>query len=88
MVVNASGAVLTNNHVIDGSTQLSVQIDGSGKTYGAVVLGTDATDDVALLQLEGATNLKTVALGNSGAIAVGDPVVAIGNALGLSALRP
>ncbi|HXW77930.1 MAG TPA: trypsin-like peptidase domain-containing protein [Acidimicrobiales bacterium] len=84
MVVAASGAVLTNNHVIDGSTQLSVQIDGSGKTYGAVVLGTDATDDVALLQMQGGSNFKTVALGDSGAIGVGDPVVAIGNALGLS----
>jgi S1-C subfamily serine protease len=84
MVVTASGAVLTNNHVIDGSTQLSVQINGSGKTYPAVVLGTDATDDVALLQMQGGLNFKTVVLGNSRAIAVGDPVVAIGNALGLS----
>ena len=84
MVVTPSGAVLTNNHVIDGSTQLSVQIDGSGKTYPATVVGTDATDDVALLQMKGGADFRTVALGNSNAIAVGDPVVAIGNALGLS----
>ncbi len=84
MVVTPSGAVLTNNHVIDGSTQLSVQIDGSGKTYPATVVGTDATDDVALLQMQGGADFRTVALGNSNAIAVGDPVVAIGNALGLS----
>ena len=84
MVVTSSGAVLTNNHVIDGSTQLSVQIDGSGKTYPATVVGTDATDDVALLQMQGGADFRTVSLGDSNAIAVGDPVVAIGNALGLS----
>ena len=48
------------------------------------VLGTDAADDVALLQLQGGSAFKAVALGNSGQITVGDPVVAIGNALGLS----
>jgi len=84
MILASSGVVLTNNHVIDGSTQLSAQVDGSGQTYRAKVLGTDASGDVALLQLEGGPNFKTVELGNSGVITVGDPVVAIGNALGLS----
>jgi S1-C subfamily serine protease len=84
MVISPSGMVLTNNHVIDQSTQLSAQIDGTGKTYNVAVLGTDAADDVALLQLLGGSAFKTVALGNSGQITVGDPVVAIGNALGLS----
>ena len=83
MLLTSSGVVLTNNHVIDGSTRVTAQIDGSGKNYPASVLGTDATDDVALLQLDGATNLKTVALGDSAAIGVGDQVVAIGNALAL-----
>ncbi len=84
MVLTSSGVVLTNNHVIDGSTRVTAEIDGKGQTYQAAVLGTDAESDVALLQLKGGTNFKTVVLGNSSAITVGDPVVAIGNALGLS----
>ncbi len=84
IVISPSGMVLTNNHVIDQSTQLSAEIDGTGKTYNVAVLGTDAADDVALLQLQGGSAFKAVALGNSGQITVGDPVVAIGNALGLS----
>jgi S1-C subfamily serine protease len=83
MLLTPSGIVLTNNHVIDGSTRVTAQIDGSGKNYPVSVLGTDATDDVALLQLDGAANLKTVTLGDSAAIGVGDQVVAIGNALAL-----
>jgi S1-C subfamily serine protease len=75
--------VLTNNHVIDGSTQVTVQVDGNGPTYQAAVLGTDAETDVALLQIKGGANFKTVVLGDSQGITVGDPVVAIGNALGL-----
>ena len=88
MIITSSGVVLTNNHVIDGSTQVTAQVDGKGPTYQAAVLGTDAEDDVALLQLEGGSNFSTVALGNSGVISVGDPVVAIGNALGLPGRRP
>ena len=88
MIITSSGVVLTNNHVIDGSTQITVQVDGKGPTYQAAVLGTDAEDDVALLQLEGGSNFSTVALGNSGVISVGDPVVAIGNALGLPGPKP
>jgi len=83
MVLTASGIVLTNNHVIDGSTLVTAQVNGSGKSYPVTVLGTDATDDVALLKLNGG-GFKTVALGNSSAINVGDQVVAIGNALALS----
>jgi S1-C subfamily serine protease len=57
MVISSSGLVLTNNHVIEDTTKLSLQIDGNGQTYTATVLGTDATDDIALLQLNGASNL-------------------------------
>jgi S1-C subfamily serine protease len=83
MIITASGTVLTNNHVIDGSMTLKAQVDGSGKSYTATVLGTDATDDIALLQLQGGSGFKTVTIGDSSAIKVGDPVVAIGNALAL-----
>jgi S1-C subfamily serine protease len=85
MILTSAGVVLTNNHVIDGSTQVTAEIDGKGQTYRVAVLGTDAVNDVALLQLKGGgSNFKTVSLGDSAAITVGDPVVAIGNALGLS----
>jgi S1-C subfamily serine protease len=83
MVITSSGEVLTNNHVVDGATKVTVQIAGTGPTYTAKVLGTDAADDVALLQIEGASGLKTVKLGDSSRVAVGNQVVAIGNALGL-----
>jgi S1-C subfamily serine protease len=60
-----------------------VQLVNGGKTYKAKVIGTDPTDDVALLQLEGASGLQTVPLGTSAKVAQGDPVVAIGNAGGV-----
>ena len=82
MILTSSGIVLTNNHVIEGTTSLSLQIDGTGTTYTATVLGTDATDDIALLQMNGASHLTAVPLGDSSSVAIGDSVVAIGNALG------
>jgi S1-C subfamily serine protease len=82
VVITASGEVLTNNHVIEGTSKISVQISGSGPMYTAMVLGTDAADDVALLQIQGVSGLKTVTLGDSSAATVGESVVAIGNALG------
>ncbi|MGH9102041.1 MAG: S1C family serine protease [Acidimicrobiales bacterium] len=83
MVLTSSGEVLTNNHVVEGATSISARIDGKGRTYGVKVLGTDPTADVALLQLVGASGLDTVTLGSSSSLAVGQPVVAIGNALDL-----
>src|SRR6202011_5461336 len=80
MVLTSSGEVLTNNHVINGATKITVQIGGKGRTYTAKVLGTDPTDDVALLQIEGASGLKTVKLGDSSKVSIGDQVVAIANA--------
>jgi S1-C subfamily serine protease len=81
MIITSSGQVLTNNHVIEGATRIEVQIPG-GNTYQAQVLGADPTDDVALLQLEGARGLDTVTLADSSTVEVADRVVAIGNALG------
>jgi S1-C subfamily serine protease len=82
MLLTPSGIVLTNNHVIAGSTVVTAQVDGSGKSYTVTVFGTDATDDVAVLKLNGGV-FRTVTLGNSSAIDVGEQVVAIGNALAL-----
>lgn len=84
MVLTSSGLVLTNNHVIDGATSIHVQIDGTGPTYAASVIGYDITHDVALLQIQNVSGLKTIEVGDSSRVAVNDPVVAIGNALGRS----
>jgi S1-C subfamily serine protease len=83
MVLTSNGEVLTNNHVIDGATKITAQVDGSGTKYTATVVGTDVTQDVALIQLQNASGMKTVSVGNSSNVKVGDAVVAIGNALDL-----
>jgi S1-C subfamily serine protease len=82
MVLTPDGVVLTNNHVIADATEIRVQINGAGPIYAATVLGYDITDDVALLQIQGASNLKTIEVGDSDKVALHDKVVALGNALG------
>ena len=86
MVISSSGLVLTNNHVIDEATSVSATLVTSGKTYTAKVLGYDSTDDVALLQLDGASGLKTVTLSDSSKAKVGEAVLALGNAGGRGGL--
>jgi S1-C subfamily serine protease len=81
MVISPNGEVLTNNHVINGATKVTVQIDGQGRLYQAKVVGTDPSEDVAVLQMTGASGLRTCKLGDSSRVTVGTPVVAIGNAL-------
>ena len=83
MVITSSGEVLTNNHVIDGATSITAQIAGAGTIYNAKVIGTDPTQDVALIQLEGVSGMKTVTIGSATKVSVGTPAVAIGNALDL-----
>src|ERR1017187_5277115 len=82
MVLSSTGLVLTNNHVVDGSTHLSATLVASGRSYTAEVVGTDITDDVALLKLVGASGLKTVQVGNSTKAVLGTAVAALGNAGG------
>jgi S1-C subfamily serine protease len=86
IVISPGGLVLTNNHVIDDATSISAQLVVSGKSYTASVVGYDSSDDVALLQLQGASGLKTVSLGDSGKVKVGQAVLAIGNAGGVGGL--
>ena len=82
LVLTSSGEVLTNNHVINGATSIKVTDIGNGRTYTAKVVGYDTTKDVAVLQLQGASGLQTVNLGDSSTAAVGQKVVALGNAEG------
>jgi S1-C subfamily serine protease len=81
IVLTANGEILTNNHVIAGSTAVTVKVSTGSQTYKATVIGTDATNDIAVLQAQGASGLTTAPLGNSSGVTVGQPVVAIGNAL-------
>jgi S1-C subfamily serine protease len=82
MVINTDGLVLTNNHVIKGSTRITATVAATGKTYQAQVVGYDVTGDIALIQLQHASGLTVVPIGNSSAAKVGDAVVALGNAEG------
>ena len=81
MVLTSSGEVLTNNHVISGATSIKVIVPTTNHSYKARVVGYDRTADVALLQLQGAPNLKTVAV-SSADLPVGATVTALGNAGG------
>ena len=82
-VINAAaGLILTNNHVIDQATGVTVTLVTSGRSYPARVLGYDAADDIALLQVRGAAGLKAVRTGDSSLAAAGTPVLAIGNEAG------
>ena len=82
MVINADGLVLTNNHVINGSTTITATVRSTGKACRATVVGYDKTRDIALIQLQNASGLAAVPIGNSSSVMVGNPVVAMGSAEG------
>lgn len=85
MVLTPNGEVLTNNHVVAGSTSIKVRDIGNGRTYAASVVGYSDSNDVAVLRLAGASGLATVKVGDSNSAAVGQSVVALGNANGRDA---
>jgi S1-C subfamily serine protease len=87
MVLSSSGTVLTNNHVIRGATAIRVVVPSTGRSFTARVVGYDPSGDVAVLQASGASNLKTVSIGSSAALAAGQSVTALGNAGGTGSLR-
>ena len=89
MIVSPSGLVLTNNHVIDGATEVKVTlVDNKHRSYVARVVGYDSVDDVALLKITGASGLATVTFGNSAQVRVGLPVLALGDAQGHGGVTP
>ncbi len=82
MIVTEDGYIITNKHVVNGARSVQVITD-SGDTYDNVtIVGADPLNDVAYLKINGASGLPTIPLGDSKTIAVGQPVLAIGNALG------
>ena len=86
IVLTKDGQILTNNHVIAGATTIKVTVPATHKAYTADVLGYDPTDDIALLKLEGASNLATATTGNSAKLKVGQAARAVGNANGAGKL--
>ena len=84
IVLTSKGEILTNNHVIHGATTIKVVVPGTGRSYTANVVGYDVAHDIAVLQAEGASGLKTATIG--GSVNVGDTVTAYGNAGGTGSL--
>lgn len=81
VIIESNGTILTNNHVVDGASQVKVDLPDK-RTFDAKVVGTDAASDLAVLKID-AKDLPTLPLGNSDKVRVGDVVLAIGNPLGL-----
>lgn len=85
MVLTSNGTVLTNNHVIEGATRITVTVPATGKSYPATVVGTDTSEDIAVLKLTGSSGLTTVKQ-DKDAESVGQQVTAVGNAEGQGTL--
>jgi len=84
VILDKAGHILTNNHVVSGAQSIVVVL-GDGRGYDASVVGTDASTDIAVIKLNKApSDLVPATLGDSSTVKVGDPVMAVGNPLGLS----
>jgi S1-C subfamily serine protease len=83
IILTSTGEILTNNHVINGATSVTVTDIANGKTYKATVVGYDESQDIAVLQLSGASGLTVANTGDSSSVTVGSSVTALGNAGGL-----
>ena len=84
VIIDEAGHVLTNNHVVAGADKLTVTL-ADGRTFDAEIRGTDPSTDLAVITIGGAPkDLTPVAIGDSDDLAVGDPVMAVGNPLGLA----
>lgn len=81
-IVDPTGYVVTNNHVIDGASEINVTLD-SGKEYPAELVGADPKTDLALLKIDAKESLPSVRFGDSDKIRVGDWIMTVGNPLGL-----
>ncbi|MBQ4575280.1 MAG: trypsin-like peptidase domain-containing protein [Clostridia bacterium] len=80
VILTSDGYMITNNHVIDGATNITVRLH-DGTEYPAVLIGTDAQTDIAVIKVE-AAGLTAAVLGDSDKLQVGEPTVVIGNPLG------
>lgn len=82
IVLDPNGDVLTNNHVIEGATEITAVSRANSRSYPVDVVGFDRSSDIAVVRLRGAGGLPTANLGTSSRLAVGEPIAAIGNSNG------
>ncbi|HKN93050.1 MAG TPA: trypsin-like peptidase domain-containing protein [Thermoleophilaceae bacterium] len=83
IVLDKSGDILTNDHVVEGANRFNVTFDSSGAGHTARLVGTDPSDDLAVVKIDpSGLNLQPVTLGDSSSVQVGDTVYAIGNPFG------
>ncbi len=82
IIISSSGLAITNNHVVSGSKDLEAELNGDGNYHPVKVLGYDIEHDVALVQIEGVSDLTAASLGDSSSVQAGDAIVALGNAGG------
>lgn len=82
VILRSDGVILTNAHVVSGAQQVAVKFS-NGRTAAAQVLGAETGDDIAVIKAQGVSGLKPATLGDSGRLAVGDQVLAVGSPLGL-----
>jgi len=83
IVLDPGGQVLTNFHVVSGADRITVTL--GGRSYPAELIGYDRRDDIAVLEVIGATDLPVAPIGDSDSLTIGEPVVALGNARGTNA---
>ena len=89
MIISSTGEILTNHHVVSGSSSISVTIQGRSQSYSAHVVGVNVSQDIAVIQIDASVSgLPTVTFADSSSLRVGDTVVAIGNALGRGGAQP
>lgn len=81
-IVSSDGVIVTNNHVIDGASEIRVTLD-SGKEYKAKLVGHDAKNDLAVLKIDAGESLPTIQWGDSDKLRAGDAVLAMGNPFGI-----
>jgi len=86
IILSSRGEILTNNHVVQGSTAIKVTVESTGASYTATVVGTDETDDIAVLQLVDSSGADVTGLTkatiDTGTLTAGDSVTSVGNAEG------
>ena len=83
IIISSDGEIVTNNHVVEGSTDLKVRLAGATDAVKATILSTDPGNDLALIKLVNASGLTAATFADPASIAVGDTVVAVGYALAL-----
>jgi S1-C subfamily serine protease len=82
IIISSDGEIVTNAHVVNGATAITVTLPNNGGTHTASIVGIDTTADLAVIKISGVSNLKPATFANSDTAAVGDSVLAVGNALG------